>query len=129
MLFQLTVCGPAPVKAPPLQPLQFQLYVAPAAAVPPKVKVAVALVVEASVQIEETLEAKILVGVGLTVTKTVVIGEVQVTAPGFTTVRVRVFVPEVFQLTVWGPIVLLGAVMHASQSQVKEAEALLFTPV
>jgi hypothetical protein len=80
-----------------IQPLQFQLKVAKGIAVPLQVSTVVALVVEGSTQIELKEGLKTLVGVLFTVTNTLVTGEVQAGALGFTTCKVTVFVPVVFQ--------------------------------
>jgi hypothetical protein len=102
VVFQVKVCGPCPVGAA-VQPSQFQLKVALGLAVPVQVTVVVALVVEGETQMDEAEGENELVGVSFTVTKTLVIGEVQAGGPLLITVSVMVFVPEVFQLMVCGP--------------------------
>jgi hypothetical protein len=102
VVFHVSVCGPWPVGAA-VQPLQFQLKVAPGVATPPHVSVVVALVVEGEAQIEDAEGVKELVGVSFTVTNTLVIGEVQAGGPLLITVKVSVLVPAVFQLKVCGP--------------------------
>jgi hypothetical protein len=80
-----------------MQPLQFQVKVAPAAAVPVWVKVAALFAVETEVQTLGVIEIAGL-GVGNTVTKTVVTGEGQAGELLLATLRVRVLTPEVAQL-------------------------------
>jgi hypothetical protein len=85
-----------------VHPSQFQLKVAPGAAVPLQVIVVEAEAVEGEAQIIALETAKgPLLGVAFTVTKTVVIGDKQ--PLGLRTCKVIVFVPVVDQLTVWGP--------------------------
>jgi hypothetical protein len=88
---------------PPTQPPQFQIKEGLGSEVPFQVITVVALVVEGSTQIlvKEALIA--LVGTGLTVTNCVTTGEVQAGEPGFTSCKVIVLVPVVFQDIVWGP--------------------------
>jgi len=101
--FQLTVCGPCPVGFPPIQPLQLQLNVAVGNAFPVHVNTEDTFVVDGDIQITEAETLKVLEGVGSTLMMTVVTGEVQEVAPGFTTSKVIVLFPVEFQLTVWGP--------------------------
>jgi hypothetical protein len=95
---------------PPTQPSQFQVKVGLGSEIPFQVKVVVALFVEGLTHILLADTEKMLVGVGLTVTKTLAIGEVQVIfpglTPGLTICKVIVLVPAVFQLKVWGPAVV-----------------------
>ena len=123
VVFQLSVCGPCPTGLPLIQPAQFQLKVAPACAVPVQVTCVVALVVEGSTQTTALETLKLALGVGFTVTKTVVIGEVQMGEPGLTTCKVMVFTPVAFQLTVWGPCPVGLPPLQPSQFQLKVAPA------
>jgi len=91
-----------------------------------KVKVAVATEPDGLLQILLLFTVKALVGVGLTVTSTVVtVGETHPGEPGFATCSVRVLTEGVavllIQLTVQGPCVFPGAVIQASQFHVKVA--------
>jgi hypothetical protein len=61
------------------------------------------------------------VGVEFMVTRTEVTGEVQAGTPGFTTLKVTVFTPTLFQLKVKGPCVVEGGVLQLSQFQLKVA--------
>lgn len=77
------------------------------------------MVVEGSAQIRFVEGLNGLVGVGLTVTRTVNMGAVQVGAPAFATVSVRVLVPTEFQETLCGPCPTGLPPAHPSQFQVK----------
>jgi hypothetical protein len=98
------------------QPSQFQLNVAPARALPVKVKVEVVFVVELLKQ-AGLVALKLDEGVGSTKTTCEVIGEVQPVAPGFVTNKVIFLLPLVLQLTLCAPTVLRGGIMQPSQFQ------------
>jgi len=72
-------------------------------AIPDQVKTLVAFEVEGSTQIVEIDAVNGLVGAVLTVTITLVIGEVHAGDPALTTFNVIVLVPIEFQLIVCGP--------------------------
>lgn len=118
VLPQLIVCGPAPTGLPPLQPSHIQLYVAPPTAAPVYVSTVVPFVVDGLAHTLAGNAVNALVGVGTTVTKTVVVTDWQTGALLFTTVNVKVFVPMLFQLNVQGPAVLPGVPLHPSQLHV-----------
>lgn len=73
---QETVCGPMPCPSPE-QPLQFQEKVAPGKALPVKESVVCVAAVAAELQIIGALTAKLLSGVGFTVTNAVATVEIQ----------------------------------------------------
>jgi len=120
---QLNVYGPAVVPGALTQPSQTQLYVAPATAVPVKFTTVVPFVVEGLAHTDCGTAPNVLVGVAFTVTCTVVVVDWHVGLLLFVTINVNVFVPTLFQLTVYGPDVVPGVPLQPSQTHVYVAPA------
>jgi hypothetical protein len=114
---QLTRWGPAPVSEAGEQPAQFQINCAPIFAVPVKLRVE-RIVLVAKTFSQTFCAVKVGTGVGNTITNIVEIGLVQTGLLGLLTAKVRVLVPAVAQLSVWGPWVVGGVTAHPSQNQV-----------